>query len=77
MAVDQLPDRMAVTTQTDFLTTHGIAGLVDEGRRLWKERAHLGDLAALRARSRVTESEALLDPSGLGGFTVLEWPHPD
>ena len=77
VAVDQLPDRMAVTTQTDFLTTHGIAGLVDEGRRLWKERAHLGDLAALRARSRVTESEALLDPSGLGGFTVLEWPHPD
>ena len=29
--------------------------------------AHLGDLAALTARSRVTEAEALLDPAGLGG----------
>jgi hypothetical protein len=24
-------------------------------------------------RSRVAEAEALLDPAGLGGFTVLEW----
>ena len=31
------------------------------------------DLAALRARSRVREAEALTDPAGLGGFTVLEW----
>jgi hypothetical protein len=27
----------------------------------------------MRMRSRVSESEALLDPSGLGAFTVLEW----
>ena len=33
----------------------------------------LGDLAALAARSRVTEADALLDPAGLGGFRVLEW----
>ena len=29
--------------------------------------------AALRARSRVTEAEALLDPAGMGGFTVFIW----
>ena len=27
----------------------------------------------MRARSRVTEAEALLDPAGLGAFRVLEW----
>jgi len=27
----------------------------------------------MKARSRVREAEALLDPNGLGGFTVLEW----
>jgi len=24
-------------------------------------------------RSRIREAEALLDPEGLGGFSVLEW----
>jgi hypothetical protein len=27
----------------------------------------------MRMRSRISESEALLDPVGLGAFTVLEW----
>ena len=40
---------------------------------MWDERAARGDLAALRARSRVREAEALTDPSGLGGFSVVEW----
>lgn len=76
VAVDQLaavrpPD--ANWSQAEFLQAHGIDELVDEGRRLWAERAHLGDLAAIRARSRVTEAEALLDPAGLGAFRVLEW----
>ena len=34
---------------------------------------HIGDLAALRARSRVGEAEALTDPAGLGAFGVFEW----
>jgi hypothetical protein len=46
---------------------------VEEGRRIWHERAHLGDLTAIKARSRVREAEALLDPDGLGAFQVLEW----
>ena len=33
----------------------------------------LGDLVAIRGRSRVGEAEALTDPGGLGAFTVLEW----
>ena len=37
------------------------------------ERKHIGDLQAVRARSRVTEAAALTDPAGLGGFAVLEW----
>jgi len=27
----------------------------------------------MRMRSRVREAEALLDPAGLGSFSVLEW----
>jgi SAM-dependent MidA family methyltransferase len=76
VAVDQLdlvrrPDRH--TDQATFLREHGIDDLVAEGRRVWEERAHLGDLTALKARSRVTEAAALVDTAGLGGFRVLTW----
>ena len=60
-------------TQADWLRRHGIDDLVEEGRRMWEERAAVGDLAAVRARSRVREADALLDPTGLGRFQVLEW----
>jgi SAM-dependent MidA family methyltransferase len=60
-------------TQAEWLGHHGIDVLVEEGRQLWRERAGVGDLAAVRARSRVGEAEALLDPAGLGAFRVLEW----
>lgn len=73
VAVDQLPAPDRRLTQAEFLRSLGIDELVDEGRRVWTERAALGDLEALRARSRVAEAEALLDPDGLGGFEVLEW----
>ena len=76
VAVDQLavvrPPR-STTTQAEWLRSHGIADLVAEGRKIWEERAHLGDLAAVAARSRIGESEALLHPTGLGAFLVLEW----
>jgi SAM-dependent MidA family methyltransferase len=65
------PDR--ARTQAAFLAAHGIGDLVSEGRRIWAERAHLGDLEALRMRSRLREGDALTDPEGLGGFTVAEW----
>ena len=65
------PDRLR--PQAEALRAWGIDALVEEGRRLWRERAGPADLAALRARSRVGEAEALVDPDGLGGFTVAEW----
>jgi SAM-dependent MidA family methyltransferase len=77
VALDQLgrePD--AVRTQAQWLQLHGIDELVAQGRRQWREQAHIGDLDALRARSRVAEAEALLDPTGLGSFTVAEWSKP-
>jgi len=59
------------STQADWLGALGIDALVDEARAAWHERAHIGDLEALRHRSRVTEAAALTDPTGLGGHTVL------
>ena len=66
-----------VRSQAAFLRDHGIEALVDEGRRRWNEQAAIGDLAALRARSRISEAEALLDPDGMGAFSVFEWDPVD
>ena len=74
--LDQLPEPDAVRSQAQWLQRWGIDGLVAEGRRVWAEQAGPPDLDALRMRSRIAESEALLDPAGLGGFTVAEW-HAD
>lgn len=73
IAIDQLPEPDAVRSQAQWLQLHGIDELVEEGKRYWEQHAHRPDLAAMRMRSRVSESEALLDPSGLGGFSVIEW----
>ncbi len=73
VAVDQLPEPDAVRTQAQFLQRWGIDELVEEGRRGWEAAAAAPTLAALRLRSRIRESEALLDAAGLGSFHVLEW----
>ena len=73
VALDQLPLPDAVRSQAQWLTLHGIDELVAEGRAIWAERGAIGDLPALKARSRVREAEALVEPTGLGGFTVAEW----
>ena len=70
---DQLPRPTHSSTQAEWLEAHGIAELVAAGRRHWDANAAQPDLAAIRMRSRVTESEALLDPAGLGSFWVGEW----
>jgi len=74
--IDQLthvaePD--GVRTQAQFLQMLGIDGLVAEGREAWTASASRPTLEALKMRSRVSEAEALLDPAGLGSFSVLEW----
>jgi SAM-dependent MidA family methyltransferase len=58
-------------TQAEWLRGLRIDELVDEGRRIWHERAHLGDLVAVEGRSRVTEADALLDLTGLGAHRVI------
>ncbi len=73
VALDQLPGEFSANSQAEFLISYGIEELVKEGRRIWEKQAHIGGLEAIEARSRITESEALLDPNGLGGFTTLEW----
>lgn len=62
-----------ITSQSDWLETHGLERLVAEGRSLWQAGASTGSLDALKARSRVREAEALTEAKGLGGFTVAEW----
>ncbi len=58
-------------TQAEWLRDLGVDDLVAEARAQWDARAHIGDLEALRHRSRVTEAAALLDPTGLGAHRVL------
>lgn len=70
---DQLAPADSVRTQAQFLQLHGIDELVEEGRRFWEEHAARPGLDAMRMRSRISEAEALLDPTGLGGFVVAEW----
>jgi SAM-dependent MidA family methyltransferase len=79
VCIDQLaavrePD--AMRSQSQFLQLWGIDELVEEGRRVWTESAAAPTLAAMKMRSRISEAEALLDPTGLGNFTVLQWDNP-
>jgi len=76
VAVDQLAAVRppgADRPQAAWLDDHGMGWLVDAAKERWRAGAHVGDLAALAARSRVGEADALSDPSGLGAFRVLEW----
>lgn len=73
VAADQLAEPTRATAQAQWLDALGIGELVEHGRRTWAERAAVADLAAVRARSRVLEADALCDPDGLGAFGVLEW----
>lgn len=80
VCVDQLiraagePDN--VRSQAQWLSVWGIDELVTEGRQWWEEKSSAPDLRAMTGRSRVREAEALMDPAGLGSFTVLEWNTP-
>jgi SAM-dependent MidA family methyltransferase len=76
VAIDQLASVQpptAVSTQAAWLSAHGLDDLVAEAQTAWYERAAVGDLEALRARSRIAEARALTDREGLGSFSVLQW----
>lgn len=66
----------AELTQADWLRRLGLDRLVEAGQRTWTERAHVGDLPALAARSRTVEGAALTDPAGLGGHRVTILTRP-
>jgi len=57
------------TTQAEWLRSLGVDELVEEARAAWHART-ANDLAALTARSRVHEADALLDAGGLGAHRV-------
>ena len=61
---------LSETTQADWLRSLGVDELVEEARAAWHARTS-NDLAALTARSRVHEADALLDPNGLGAHRVM------
>lgn len=73
VAIDQLPWPDVITNQADWLGAQGLEERVEAARALWSERGHIGDLAAIAARSAIGEAQALTDPDGLGAFIVLEW----
>jgi SAM-dependent MidA family methyltransferase len=73
VCVDQLPPPDSIRSQADFMRSFDIDGLIEEGRQYWREHAASPDLRAMKMRSRIAESEALMDIGGLGGFTVAEW----
>ena len=72
VCLDQLPPGR-VCTQAAYLQRWGIEALVEEGRQAWADSATRPDLQAMAMRSRVREAQALLDPHGLGAFSVIEW----
>lgn len=76
VAVDQLArvrPPAADRSQAEFLRAHGLDDLAAAARAAWEARAHVGDLEAVRHRSRMGEAAALAEATGLGGFRVLEW----
>lgn len=73
LALDQFPEPDAVRSQAQFLQRWGIGDMLADGDRYWAAHAAAPDLAAIAMRSRAVEAKALLDPSGLGAFTAIEW----
>ena len=75
VVLDQLPAGFNAITQAQFLEQWGIDELVLEGKAYWENLSGAPDVAAIKMRSRATESQSLLAPGCLGGFTALEWPN--
>ena len=73
VVLDQLPTGFNAITQAQFLEQWGIDELALEGKAYWENLSGAPDVAAIKMRSRATESQSMLAPGGLGGFTALEW----
>lgn len=64
---------LQVTSQADWLRSNGIERLVQEGAWLWDVSVASPTVAAVRGRSRASESTTLMNRDGLGGFAVCRW----
>ena len=51
----------------------GIDELVHEGSDYWESMKHAPDVAAMKMRSRSTESSILIENFRTGGYTSLMW----
>lgn len=71
--LDAVAEPESIRSQAQFLRLWGIDELVQEGRLAWEAAAAHPDLAAMKMRSRISEAEALLDPTGLGAFSALTY----
>ena len=69
LAAVKVPE--SVRSQSQFFQLWGIDELVAEGKAAWEAAAAAPNVAAMKMRSRISESAALLDPNGLGSFTAL------
>ena len=63
---------LSTSSQAEWLQTWGISELVSEGDQYWEKHKSAPDVAALKMRSRASESLALTSQDGLGAFSVLE-----
>lgn len=62
---------VAEQSQAEWLESLGLEAVLEQARATWRERAHVGDLTAVEARSALAEAEALTDPTGLGAHRVF------
>jgi SAM-dependent MidA family methyltransferase len=73
--VDQLLNAvpgLLANSQAIWLKTWGIDDLVTEGNRYWEQQKSAPDVAALKMRSRLRESNALMEISNNGGYSAIE-----
>ena len=77
VAWDQLPGDPLLVSQREWLVEAGIDAAVELAEERWRSESGLGTRAALQARARLQEAQLLLDPDGLGGFTVATWTDRD
>ncbi len=71
-AIGRAGSEVHVMSQRDFLMMQGVSGLIEDARGNEAVSAREGEIMAqLAARSERIAIEALLDPAGLGGFTVV------
>ena len=74
--IDQLRETIPTitfSTQSIWLETGGISGLVENGLKYWNDRRVSPDVIAIKMISRSKEAQILTSESGLGSFGVISF----